>query len=412
MKERRDITMNLVIVDDEPVICNGLSTLIEKNDWGWKVVGIFSDAEEALETCDWDQVQVALLDIDMPNIDGLTLTHLLRERGFKTNIIFITAHARFDYAQRAVKEDALEYLLKPVSKLCLEDALNKAEIAYRKQVEREEDPEYIKENMLYLRKNFFSDFLFEERMISAQEMRKREKQYFLEGKTYGLCCLASQKTKKEIKQLLEKNCDKQIDWYVYGQEYFFVVLFLYNRECGQEANAINVIMQVEKLRYSYQMSIDDIMRLPQVYKKLLVDVREFYREIEKKEVLEPEKNNTVLESAEISISVRQAMKFIEENLNKPLSLQKIAMEVYLHPTYLSNIFKKQTGYTIINYINRCRINEAQKLLNDPQNRVSWVMEQVGFVNQRYFGKVFKEIVGVTPTNYKLKTFMKSEELES
>lgn len=395
--------MKLVIVDDEPVICNGLASLIERNDWGWEVEGIFSDPEEALETCDWDQIQAALMDINMPNIDGLDLVHILRERGYETNVIFITAYARFDYAQKAIGEKALDYLLKPISKSGLEETLKKARKAYLEKIAREENPEYIRENIHYLRKKYFSDLVFEEREISVEEKRKKETLYFLKSKIYGMFEFVTKKTKPQLKQQLLELCKQDISWYLYGHEYFFVVLFLYHT--GQEEKVIGIIRQIESMRCSYRLDIVEGNELPFLYQTLLMDIRKYYNDMwdeEKLAVLEVEEEEI---SEDLSLPVQQAITYINEHLEKPLSLQLIAMEVYLHPTYLSNIFKKQTGYTVVNYINRCRIRKAKKLLCDPQNKICWVMEQVGFVNQRYFGKVFKEMVGMTPTQYKYEMFL-------
>lgn len=402
------MNMKLVIVDDEPVICSGLSTLIERNDWGWEVEGIFSDPEEALETCDWDQIQAALLDINMPNIDGLSLVHILRERGYETSVIFITAYAKFEYAQKAIGEKALDYLLKPISKNDLEEALNKAKNAYLAKLAREENPEYIRENMDYLRKKYFSDLIFEEREIPVKEKQKKEELYCLKKKIYGMFEFITKKTKQQLKQKLTELYKQNIAWYLYGHEYFFVVLFLY--ESPQKDQVRDIIRQIECVGCSCCLDITDAEKLPSVYQTLLVDIRKYYnRKWERENFFGLDKEEL---PEELSLPVRQTVDYINENIEKPLSLRSIAMEVYLHPTYLSNIFKKQTGYTIINYINRCRIRKAKELLNDPQNKVCWVMEQVGFANQRYFGKVFKEMVGVTPTQYKYEMFFHDKDRES
>lgn len=395
--------MKLVIVDDEPVICSGLLTLVEKNDWGWEVEGVFSDPEEALENCDWDQIQAALMDINMPSIDGLGLVHILRERGYETSVIFITAYARFDYAQKAIGEKAVDYLLKPISRKSLEDALKKAEKIYLDKISREESPEYIRLNLDYLRKKFFSDIIFEERYISGEEKQKKKSLYYLNGKTYGLLEFISKKTKVQLKTQLNELCARETSWYLYGHEYFYVTLFVY--DAGREEQIYEVIRQVESIRRSYRLEIGNMEELPVVYQTLMEEMRKYYND-----VAENENTVSTVEEEEpmpedVSLPVRQAIAYINKNLGKPLSLQTIAMEVYLHPTYLSNMFKKQTGYTIINYINRCRIRKAKELLCDPRNKVCWVMEQVGFVNQRYFGKVFKEITGVTPTQYKYEKYL-------
>jgi len=91
---------------------------------------------------------------------------------------------------------------------------------------------------------------------------------------------------------------------------------------------------------------------------------------------------------------------IKRDYAKPLSLARLSEQLFVHPTYLSNLFKKQTGITLIDYINHYRVEKAKELLSDPLNKIYWITEQVGFVNQRYFSQVFKRITGLTPVEYR------------
>ena len=82
--------MKLVIIDDEIVICQGLAKMIESNDWGWSVASTFVNPEDALETCDWENVQCVLMDINMPDMNGIVLAKKLREMFPDIYIIFHT----------------------------------------------------------------------------------------------------------------------------------------------------------------------------------------------------------------------------------------------------------------------------------------------------------------------------------
>ncbi len=107
--------MNIVIIDDEAVICNGLRKMIENVVEDWNVLEVYIDAEEALEFCDWDGVDLLLCDINMPNIDGLALIDALNERGHEVQVIFISGYSEFKYAQKALQQKAIDYIVKPVS---------------------------------------------------------------------------------------------------------------------------------------------------------------------------------------------------------------------------------------------------------------------------------------------------------
>ena len=155
--------MNLIIIDDEIVICQGLSKMIESNGWGWSVAGTYVDPEVALETCDWENVQCVLMDINMPNIDGISFAHILNEREFDIDIIFITAYSSFEFAQKAIDERPLSYLLKPISKESLRQSLEKARLSFEKKQSLRLNPAFIHENLNDLRKTFLGNVIFSER---------------------------------------------------------------------------------------------------------------------------------------------------------------------------------------------------------------------------------------------------------
>lgn len=399
--------MNVIIIDDEPVICSGLSELVSQ--YGkWQIEGVFNNAEEALENCDWDNVQAALVDIRMPGLNGLEMIHILRERGYDTSVIFITAYARFEYAKQAVQEKAVDYLLKPVSNEDLEKALNKAEETYRLKLKQQESPEYIAANLGYLRKEFLREVLFEERVIGRQELFRKEREYGLEGKQYVILEFVTTRLRTEIKEILKREYNGLRNGYLYGEEYFFV--FVSIQENMEENPVIDILKQEELSIYCIEGKALTIKELPEVYQQMFLKIR---NQLKKKgEVDETKADKTQEETIikkEVSLPIQQVMDYIEKNLSKPLSLKSISSEVYLHPTYLSNLFRKQTGYTLVEYINLCRIKEAKRLLRTPQNKVCWVMERVGFVNSRYFSKVFKDITGETPTQYKQNAFLKNKQ---
>lgn len=99
-------------------------------------------------------------------------------------------------------------------------------------------------------------------------------------------------------------------------------------------------------------------------------------------------------------AVREAVQFIESKYFQELSLDEIARNVYLSPNYFSSIFRKETGYTVSDYITKIRIEKAKELLKNLENSVSDVGLKVGYHDPRYFCRVFKAVVGIPPSKYK------------
>ncbi|MBP3963955.1 helix-turn-helix domain-containing protein [Paenibacillus lignilyticus] len=83
-----------------------------------------------------------------------------------------------------------------------------------------------------------------------------------------------------------------------------------------------------------------------------------------------------------------------------LSLQSVAQKVYMTPTYLSLLFKLNTGKTFIEHLTDIRIEKAKKLLVSTHYKNYEVAEQVGYQDPRYFSQIFKKKVGLSPTEYR------------
>ena len=93
-------------------------------------------------------------------------------------------------------------------------------------------------------------------------------------------------------------------------------------------------------------------------------------------------------------------EYIENNLDKDLSLDNLAEHVYLNRTYLSRAYKKITGENLSVFINNARINEAKKFLKESNKKVQDISNSVGFGSVTYFIRTFKESTGMTPHEYR------------
>ncbi len=103
-------------------------------------------------------------------------------------------------------------------------------------------------------------------------------------------------------------------------------------------------------------------------------------------------------SLEIAQSV---MHYIDNNYtDSNLTVAAIAEQYQIHPTYLSNMFKKETNIGVLEYINKQRINLAAELLLKTNDSVGSISEKVGYINVNSFIRIFKKIMGTTPSKYR------------
>jgi len=106
--------MKMLIVDDEPIICQGLRYTIDWESIGVSIVGEAYSGVQALELAEKHEVDLVLTDIQMKKMDGLVLTERLKEKMPGVRIIIISGYDQFRYAQQAVRLGVKDYLLKPI----------------------------------------------------------------------------------------------------------------------------------------------------------------------------------------------------------------------------------------------------------------------------------------------------------
>ena len=92
--------------------------------------------------------------------------------------------------------------------------------------------------------------------------------------------------------------------------------------------------------------------------------------------------------------------YINNNLCKKITVENLAQMVNWSPDYLSVQFKTITGLTVIQYINRCRIDNAKILLLNDDLRIKDIALKTGFSDEFYFSKTFKKLEGIGPREFR------------
>ncbi|RSJ44052.1 putative response regulatory protein [Streptococcus gordonii] len=118
---------SIMIVEDEYLVRQGIASLVNYEQFGMQVIAQAENGIEAWQKFQENPADILLTDINMPQMNGLELSKLVRDQAPKCHIVFLTGYDDFDYARTAIKLGADDYLLKPFSKDDVEEMLAKVQ---------------------------------------------------------------------------------------------------------------------------------------------------------------------------------------------------------------------------------------------------------------------------------------------
>lgn len=169
----------IILVDDEEEVRKGI---IRKIDWealGFQVVGDAENGQDALEKIEQLEPDVVMTDIRMPYMDGLTLTSWIRQKYPSVKVLIFSGFDDFEYAQKAIKLNVTEYILKPVNVEELTRILNRVRENLDQEIEQRRDVDRLRESYLsslpILRELFLNDMV--RGNMPAENIRQKLEEY-------------------------------------------------------------------------------------------------------------------------------------------------------------------------------------------------------------------------------------------
>lgn len=167
---------------------------------------------------------------------------------------------------------------------------------------------------------------------------------------------------------------------------------------------------MEENKVSRQIFLDSIIRLIVLIGSVqeeeldIIKLKELVEETETpKEILDLIRSLPLPSAHDISshTQINLALSYIWEHYTEDLYLEDVAKEVFLSPGYLCRIFKGETGYSFKEYIHKLRIEKAQQLIRESDDKYYVIAEKVGYKNYKYFSSYFSKITGCSAKEYRI-----------
>lgn len=379
----------VLIVDDEPLVRLGIINSVKWENYGVNQIFEAANGNEAWELYQNNTVDILITDIKMPEMNGIELLRVLKTVNSKAVRIVLSGYSDFEYLQKAIRAGVMDYLLKPINVIELEEVLETA-------INRLREEEIQKtERMKNLRDNTFARLM--EGNIGKHELRDKLEKLNIElGRgPYVVTIFQFPSSVFEEPQfflkldMCEEKCNKTIQRENMGLVCTMNgnLVVLYDKEISDK--------KIDFTNSKLEKVISLCMERPvYTYKGKTVGETE---EIAFSYIDAKRQNKEKEEKKKYSKQVQDLLNYIDKHFREEISLKEAAELFYINPSYLGYVFKREYGHSFTETVNRKRIEYAKQLLLNSNIKIYEVAEKVGFMDSRYFVRVFKKYEGINPS---------------
>ncbi|MFB5674247.1 response regulator [Paenibacillus terreus] len=390
----------VVIADDEPIIREGIRDTVDWEELGMTVAGEAEDGEEAFELALEKAVDIMLVDMNMPFMDGIELIRRLRAERPGCRFVVISGHDEFAFAQQALRLGVEDYLLKPVDPKQLHSVLSR--VARELDEERQHDhylklaSEQIDRNIPLLRQRFCQEWM--EGLVGGEEAAERL-DFLRLPRTFPAQIGVVRWPAVAARESLMKENDRQL--FLFASENIASELLspLQHVIFHDQTGLIGICLWEEAPEGTGALIEKEIGRY------LNIAVQACFTEVSGGMSSIPEVYRSCREQvygeARLSPLVRRARQLIEERYADPeLTLEGMASQLQVSPVYLSRVLKKELNTSFVGLVTGARIAKAVRLLDSTNLPVHEIALLAGYDSQHYFSTAFKKRMGVSPNQYR------------
>lgn len=369
----------LAIIDDELHMRRAILSSIDMGAMNLSLAGEASNGEEGLRLLLEQTPDIALVDINMPRKDGLTMIKEAQDAGCETQFLLLTGYDDFSYARQAVGLNVVDYLLKPINRQSLAEALSRAQRRLSRQHEVNTRISSLEQkNTELLISDFFSS-LMAGATVPDETLQSLLHDFGIDSSLFDntvlVCADCPVASRDDLLEVIRKTENRALVF----RSAIGLIYVVGLSESGLKTITDTVQHTGGKLGVSKTFS--GLEGLTRACNQCHAALRKAVPTI----------------NTQVSDAVKT---YIEAHLSDPeLSINTIAQATFITYSYLCYCFKRDCGTTINDYITQRRIDTAKQLFISGARNINRVSLDVGYNSNSYFSKSFKKIVGVSPSDF-------------
>lgn len=451
--------IRVYVVDDEKLVRRGIIGLIDWEKYGMQVVGDSGSGEETIGFLGREKVDLLFSDLEMPGLSGISFLEKVRALQPEMQIVVLTMHQEFELIQQALRIGILDYITKEQIEEENVDAL--MESISRRYTERirhtQLDARKVTEHEIYIWEFWEKEQteraakLLSDAGISFEQLNEthllfpgssniiRLKALVEEFDPQGTSLVEIKQVKDIAYSMLEEVIQTVIVRRLFEDRcpgcffytYFWEALrkekpgigrqevlalcqrmeFMLDQEtceAGMEKIRHAALSREERTAVFYRYNLYWSEFSGKDFTKYFDEVGGFRWWYEWKAWLDgvrklvQKKAGESEEGIETMEAIHGAVNYVREHMDREISLEELLRLTGMSKSHFSRNFKKITGKTFVTYLNDLRIETAQKYLRETNQPIYWIAGQIGYTDEHYFRRIFRERTGESPRQYREK----------
>lgn len=454
----------VLIADDENSVVHSLLCSIPWEDLGLEVAGTAENGLTVLELAQKERIDIAILDIRMPGMNGLELCERLKQGNENIQLIIASGYAEFAYAEKAIQYGVIGYCLKPLDYTQVARFLHKAVLNLKRvrhvsdhedlmEILERQDEKEIWEYLLqfgFYREECYIAVSNGERKVDALEyagisirLGRRQWGYIMREDSIGqlgeriyqfrgwsgIGYMPHAVKGNEIYDMLEECIARAYQYFVDGENRICCRLDesranrwigsiqekIQAKQWGSIENMLEEIGRNARQDFTARSSLrlcnlifshspfreEDNDSYIYSVEQLVDTYGNFSKMLEQqRKFLREVGDRTENDQTFTNATFMKLMRYINENYRGEISLSGAAQVLHMNSNYVSQLFKREAGVTFVHYITQKRLEDAKELLITTKKPLTDIALDVGFNDTFHFIKTFKKFIGMTPGQYR------------
>lgn len=370
-------TYHVLLADDDVSITKGLSDILRSHFPGLFTLHCASSGTELKSLLCSVPAALVITDIKMPGMTGLDCLQFVRDQGLSCEVVLLSGYDDYALIRQALKLQVLDYMLKPVH---IDSLVRLVHELLPRLEGRAFAPARAEASVkpAQLVAPYFD-------IPVSQALDEKSLNEALDAVVNGLQNMDGSEAENALRRFFSGNDGSIWDEAATKNALIRRIYQLMERVPAM----IHIIAESKLTHYDAVSSIKNLPTLSQLRDRLIetfhYDVAQLRKDMEKRD----------------QYLISKAKAYIAAHYMESPTLEEVAGELHITPSYFSTLFRQLSGVTFREYLRNERVAQAQRLINEGGCKLYEVAEKVGYQSTSHFNRAFKEVTGMTPSIWAL-----------